>query len=144
VSPPPPPTDGETRQSTAISLFGTPPHLSRPPSHLSELAGVAADPPSGEDPATPSHCRATTSVSPASPLLARRPLGGLHELASNTLPPASHHQADGECTTARGPLGCGPAGLPARRMWQAIEPRTVAAGQIRPKHCLSLFFFLFI
>jgi hypothetical protein len=52
--------------------------------------------------ATPPHSRPPPSVSPASALVVRRPPGGPHELAGNTLPPASHHRAFSEHATARG------------------------------------------
>jgi hypothetical protein len=96
--------------------------------------------------ATPPRSRPSPSVSPTSALLARCPPSGPHELVSNTLLLASHHQAVTErglrvvtthptrltraqTTWARGPLrgwtgppGRGPASLSIGLAWQAATP----------------------
>jgi hypothetical protein len=73
-----------------------------------------------------SRSRLPPSVSPASTLVPRRPPGGLHELTSNTLPPASHHRSVDDCATvsshARGAHGDHTLARPVRAMAWARGP----------------------
>jgi hypothetical protein len=92
------------------------PYLGPPSPLSSSLAAPEASrsrhrPPSGEDnvvhrrtePPPPPRSRPLASVSPASALVARCPPGGPHELAGNTLLPASHHRPLGDRASAAGP-----------------------------------------
>jgi hypothetical protein len=101
----------------------------------------------------PPHRRLTSSVSPASVLLARHHPGTPPVLTGRTLPPVNPHRAAVERVTtsvraraprgdhagtraARGPLNRGPADLPAGHAWQGVGLSTVAVGRISARHCV--------
>jgi hypothetical protein len=72
-----------------------------PPSPLS--SSLAAPEASRSRHPPPPRSRPLPSVSPACALVARCPPGGPHELAGNTLLPASHHRPLGDRASAAGP-----------------------------------------